>query len=111
MKADRFPARLKELREAAGLTQVQLADKAGFTKDGIAQWESGRRVPSWPNVVALAQALGVSCEDFLKEPASQERPARGRPRKNTAVKADQPKKNHDRKSKTSESDNQKRIRE
>jgi transcriptional regulator with XRE-family HTH domain len=76
-----FPGRLKELREQAGLTQQQLAERAGFTKAGVAQWESGRRVPAWPHVLALANALSVSSEAFNQEPAGRPPQGRGRPRK------------------------------
>jgi transcriptional regulator with XRE-family HTH domain len=74
---------LKELREAAGLTQPQLAEKAGLSKAGIADIEQGRRVPSWDTVLALATALGVSCEAFTHQPAEREATGRGRPRKDT----------------------------
>jgi transcriptional regulator with XRE-family HTH domain len=82
-----FPGRLRELREAAGLTQSQLADKTGVKRDAVARWEAGNREPSWSNVVALADALGVTCEAFKQEPAAMPEPKRGRPPK---PKADDP---------------------
>lgn len=86
MDASYFPGRLQELREQSGLTQLQLADKAGMTREGIAQLETGRRSPAWESVVALCQALGVKCDAFLQAPA--ERPARlGRPPKAKALDA------------------------
>src|SRR5437879_6291899 len=81
MNAGRFAARLKELRGAAGWTQQQLADCAGLSKGGIADLEQGRYAPTWPTVVALAEALGVDCRAFLEEPAAAVEPRRGRPRK------------------------------
>lgn len=76
---DGFAARLKELRETAGLTQGQLAEKAGLSKAGIADLEQGRNRPSWDTVQALCNALGVSCEEFQREPAKREPQGRGRP--------------------------------
>jgi transcriptional regulator with XRE-family HTH domain len=76
-----FGARLKELREASGLSQKALADKAGLSQRGIANWELGLREPLWSNVVALAEALGVDLAAFLQEPKSIPEPKRGRPRK------------------------------
>jgi transcriptional regulator with XRE-family HTH domain len=81
MSAEWFPARLRELRSQAGLTQEQLADKAGVKRGAIARWELGKREPSWSNVIALADALGVSCEAFRQAPASSPEPRRGRPPK------------------------------
>jgi transcriptional regulator with XRE-family HTH domain len=76
-----FAGRLRELREQAGLTQSGLADKAGLTREGIAQLETGRRKPAWETVLAIAQALGVSCEAFTVPPASTAKAAPGRPAK------------------------------
>src|SRR5947209_2365356 len=79
--ASTFAPRLKELRERAGLTQKELAERAGLTKDGIAHLEQGRREPGWATVLALANALGVSCQAFAEEPAPRSGSGRGRPRK------------------------------
>jgi transcriptional regulator with XRE-family HTH domain len=75
-----FPGRLRELRELAGLTQKQLADRAGVKRDAVARWESGRREPAWSSILALCTALGVSCEAFTEQPAERPAVAPGRPR-------------------------------
>jgi transcriptional regulator with XRE-family HTH domain len=67
-QSDDFAGRLRALREQAGLTQVQLAEKAGLTLQGLGQIERGRRQPSWPTVQALARALGVDCTVFADNP-------------------------------------------
>jgi transcriptional regulator with XRE-family HTH domain len=59
-----FGERLKELREAAGLTQPELAERAGLNRFGIAKLEQGVREPTWATVQALAKALGVRCSAF-----------------------------------------------
>jgi transcriptional regulator with XRE-family HTH domain len=84
MNAGWFAGRLRELREAAGLTQQQLAEKAGLTREGVAQLETGRREPAWRTVVSLCRALGTSCEAFLQEPSAQPGVKPGRPRKAAA---------------------------
>jgi transcriptional regulator with XRE-family HTH domain len=81
MGADWFPGRLRELREAAGLSREELAKKAGVSEPGLIKWEQGEREPGWSNVLALAQALGVTCEAFTQPPAEREPPGRGRPKK------------------------------
>jgi len=40
-EAEFFPGRLRELREASGLTQDQLAERVGVKRDAIARWEAG----------------------------------------------------------------------
>jgi transcriptional regulator with XRE-family HTH domain len=50
---------LKAQREAAGLTQQQLADMAVMTRSHIAHIEAGRRVPSKEDARRLDRALGT----------------------------------------------------
>lgn len=50
---------LKEQREAAGLTQQQLAHRAIMTRSHIAHIEAGRRVPSKEDARRLDRALGT----------------------------------------------------
>ncbi|MFB7507093.1 helix-turn-helix domain-containing protein [Streptomyces broussonetiae] len=50
---------LKEQREAAGLTQQQLADMAVMTRSHIAHIEAGRRVPSKEDARRLDAALNT----------------------------------------------------
>jgi transcriptional regulator with XRE-family HTH domain len=78
-----FGGRLRALRERAGLTQRELADKAGCNPFTVAKLEGGFQEPAWPLVLALARALGVSCAAFDGEAPGgppKARP-RGRPRK------------------------------
>jgi transcriptional regulator with XRE-family HTH domain len=74
-------ARIKELRELAGLSREQVADAAGVSFRAVVQWEVGSREPGWFNMVALSKALGVSCDEFNREPTVRPPATRGRPRK------------------------------
>ena len=56
------PARLRQLREAAGLMQWELANLADCYPHHISQWETGKVRPERRTVQRLAQALGVSVE-------------------------------------------------
>ncbi len=59
-----FGERLRRLREAAGLTQEQLAEQAGLSVQGVAALERGRSRRPYPHTVrALGEALGLSVED------------------------------------------------
>jgi transcriptional regulator with XRE-family HTH domain len=59
-----FREKLRELRLAAGLTQENLARKAGMTVASIRNQEQGQRLPGWLAVVKLAKALEVSTDVF-----------------------------------------------
>jgi transcriptional regulator with XRE-family HTH domain len=91
MNPEWFADRLRELREQAGMTQEQLAQRAGVKREAIARWERGAREPGWSNVLALCQALGCSCEAFTKEPAERPEPKPGRPPKAKGEEPEQPK--------------------
>jgi transcriptional regulator with XRE-family HTH domain len=57
-----FGVHLRQLRELSGLTQEQLAERAGLTAKGISALERGERRHPYPHTVqALAAALGL-CE-------------------------------------------------
>jgi transcriptional regulator with XRE-family HTH domain len=60
-----FSLRLKQLREAAGLTQKQLGERARLTRVTVARFEAGTRFPSWMTMIDLADALGVDCTAFV----------------------------------------------
>jgi Zn-dependent peptidase ImmA (M78 family)/DNA-binding XRE family transcriptional regulator len=51
------PERLTFAREAAGLNQVQLANRVGITSSAISQFESGRMAPGADTVAKLALVL------------------------------------------------------
>ena len=56
-----FGSRLRQLRQAAGLTQEELAELSGVSVKAISALERGHRQRPYPNTVrALAGALGVS---------------------------------------------------
>src|SRR5262245_60106423 len=81
MKAEWFAGRLREERESSGLTQQQLADKAGMAWRTIAHLESGDRKPTWETVLALCAALGCTCEAFTRQPEPRADVGPGRPSK------------------------------
>ena len=59
--APNFGARLRDLREAAGLTQEELAERAGLTAKAISMLERGERKRPYPHTVrSLADALELS---------------------------------------------------
>jgi transcriptional regulator with XRE-family HTH domain len=85
MAAEAFPHKLRQLREAAGITQKELADRVSISVRQISRLETGAQIATWPTVLALCKALGVSCSAFETaddSPAAEEAPrGPGRPRK------------------------------
>jgi len=59
-----FSKRLTVLREAAGLSVSELADKCDMNRQAIYKLESGESNPTWETVQKLALALGVGTDAF-----------------------------------------------
>ena len=63
--------RLRELRSARGLTQEELAQAAGVSRQSINSIERERYVPSLPLALLLARIFGCAMEQIFsleKEP-------------------------------------------
>jgi len=58
--------RLRAMREAAGLNQLELAAASELTHENISRLERGDHAPCAATVVALADALQVAPEQFIR---------------------------------------------
>ena len=74
--ANRLADHVKQLRLEAGLTQAELAARAGVTVETVARLErvlrgrsSANSNPSLETLVRLANALGVEVAELLSEPS------------------------------------------
>ena len=57
---------IREKREAQGLTQVELAEKAGVDRNYIGMVERGERNPSYLSLQKIAKGLGIKVEELIK---------------------------------------------
>lgn len=55
---EKFGARLKELREEKGMTQLEVAYKAGVSISAVSYLEMGHKSPNIRTLVRIAKALG-----------------------------------------------------
>lgn len=62
-----LPARLRQLREARGLSLEHLARALGVSRQTAWYWERGRNLPGPANLGRLADVLGVAERDLLSE--------------------------------------------
>ncbi len=58
--------RVKELREAKGWTQQELADLVGVSRQSINSIERGRYVPSLLLALTFARVFKISTDDIFK---------------------------------------------
>lgn len=55
----KFGAQLQEWREAAKISQAELAEALDVTQQTVSGWENGDSLPRTSRVVKIADALGV----------------------------------------------------
>jgi molybdate-binding protein/DNA-binding XRE family transcriptional regulator len=60
--------RVKEFRAKSGLTQAELAERAGISRTAVTAIEGERLVPSVAAALALAKSLGTSVEILFGQP-------------------------------------------
>lgn len=74
-----FQDRLYRLRKERGISQEELANAVGVSRQAVQKWESGASAPDLANLTALSDYFGVTLDYLLKglEPAPAEPPADG----------------------------------
>lgn len=70
-----FNEQLQRLRRAGGLSQEELAARIGVSRQAVSKWEVGEAAPDLGNLLALADALGVSLDALCGRDDEAERPA------------------------------------
>ena len=56
---------VKRLRQAAGMTQADLAARLGLTTPSITKWEKGQSNPDLLNVFRLAEIFECSVNEII----------------------------------------------
>ena len=64
-------SKLAQARKAANLTQEQLAERLGVTRQAVSRWESDAAYPETDNIVRTAQILEVSCDYLLRDDVAE----------------------------------------
>jgi transcriptional regulator with XRE-family HTH domain len=66
-EAEQFGAVVRKLREARGMTQEQLAERAEVSATYVGFVERGDNVPTLTIILHLASALDVRASELLRE--------------------------------------------
>jgi transcriptional regulator with XRE-family HTH domain len=66
--------RIRELRDAHGLTQEQLAHEVGVTVKAVYMWERGTRTPHLKQAARLADILGCTIDELAGSGATETAP-------------------------------------
>ena len=59
-----FKDNLVQMRKVLQLTQEDLAEKLGVTRQSVAKWEAGESIPDLDKCKQLADIFGVSLDDL-----------------------------------------------
>lgn len=60
-------SRLKNARSEHGLTQEQVAEELGVSRQSVSNWENNRAYPDIVSVIKLSDLYSVSLDELLKE--------------------------------------------
>lgn len=61
-----FADRLIELRKDNGMSQEELAQRIGLSRQAVSKWERAESSPDIGNLVALAEIYGLTIDDIVK---------------------------------------------
>lgn len=77
MADDRLSNQVRRLRfENGQMTQQQLADRAGVTRQTIIAIEAGKYAPSLPLAFKIARTFGVSIDEVFRYEETDSEPGR-----------------------------------
>ncbi len=66
-----FGQKLKEIRKIEGLSQEQLAEKIGVSRQAITKWETGKGLPDIENMMILAEIFKTTLDDLVSQAMPQ----------------------------------------
>ncbi len=66
-----FGQKLKDIRKNEGLSQEQLAEKIGVSRQAITKWETGKGLPDIENMIILAEIFKTTLDDLVSQAMPQ----------------------------------------
>lgn len=63
--------KILQLRTQLGLSQMEIAEQLGVSRQSVSKWETGQSVPDLDKLIKLADLFGVSMDELVRE---EERP-------------------------------------
>ena len=64
--------RLYQLRKARNLSQGEVADALGVSRQSVSKWESMASMPDLDKILKMSELFGVSTDYLLKDNAAEE---------------------------------------
>ena len=60
-----FAEKLKSLRKQAGISQEQLAEKIGVSRQAVTKWETEAGIPDIENIKSISSLFDISIDELL----------------------------------------------
>lgn len=69
-----FAEKLKSIRKQAGMSQEQLAEKLGVSRQAVTKWETDAGIPDIENIVAISALFDISIDDLISNKRETKKP-------------------------------------
>ena len=66
-----FAEKLKSIRKQAGMSQEQLAEKLGVSRQAVTKWETDAGIPDIENMMAISVLFEISIDELLSNEKGQ----------------------------------------
>lgn len=70
-----FGEKLKSVRKQAGMSQEQLAEKLGVSRQAVTKWETDAGIPDIENIMAVSALFDISIDQLLSNEKGTRKPA------------------------------------
>lgn len=69
-----FAEKLKSIRKQAGMSQEQLAEKLGVSRQAVTKWETDAGIPDIENIMAISALFDISIDELLSNEKRTKKP-------------------------------------
>jgi transcriptional regulator with XRE-family HTH domain len=69
-----FAEKLKSIRKQTGMSQEQLAEKLGVSRQAVTKWETDAGIPDIENIMAISALFGISIDELLSNEKGRNKP-------------------------------------
>lgn len=70
-----FAEKLKSIRKQAGMSQEQLTEKLGVSRQAVTKWETDSGIPDIENMMAISALFDISIDELLSNEKGAKEPA------------------------------------
>lgn len=69
-----FAEKLKSIRKQTGMSQEQLAEKLGVSRQAVTKWETDAGIPDIENIMAISALFDISIDELFSNERGEKKP-------------------------------------